>query len=563
MADKLGLTRIKDGDEWKPLKGMWIKTESGWQEVKGGWTKLPDGTWERIYPTPAGVATLNSTEFTFRPYEHYNSNPQRLVITNTGDYQLTIQDVLISNGSSYTTSIDFTGLDGGTPQVLDPTETAYIDISTFGSVVGESIGNITLVNDVGYLGYSNVIIPITANVQPDYSDISVITGTTLTYLQQDIPAYGTIAIRNSGNGGDLNIDSIVGSTNLTISDVPTTIGFDFDTFTGNSASFTVTAANLSAGVYNETITITSNARNRPVAVIPVTLSVLAPHGSISWTTAGTYTWTVPAGVWNINLAAIGGGGGGGGSTEVGDGAGGGGGGSGGVGIQTGLGVWPGEDLTIVVGAGGTGSPFVGRDPGYQGGGGTAQSGQSTTITGNIDGTIQTITVTGGSGGASGVAVSSGGGGKIICTKLYELGMLPKEIYEADQAFGAQLVKERPDIYNGYRAWAEIVVDWMSGEGPQMMLWIRDLEERRQAQIAWSTRWAKEIATPWAEWMFDGKNKTGLALMAIGAPISKAVGLWQRWFGPSKKPAGFIKGLALIKIFVLLRAVVAIGKLLGK
>ena len=42
----------------------------------------------------------------------------------------------------------------------------------------------------------------------------------------------------------------------------------------------------------------------------------------------------------------------------------------------------------------------------------------------------------------------------------------------------------PEIESAYRAWAEVVVDWMSGEGPQMMFWIRDAEQRKQAQITW-------------------------------------------------------------------------------
>ena len=165
--------------------------------------------------------------------------------------------------------------------------------------------------------------------------------------------------------------------------------------------------------------------------------------------------------------------------------------------------------------------------------------------------------------SGGEVTSGGGGGKIICTKLYELGRLPEDIYKLDQEFGARLVEKYPLVYNGYRAWAEVVVDWMSGEGPQMMFWIRDAEERKQAQIAWSTRWAEDIATPWANWMANRNSRTGLALMIIGTPISTAVGLWQRIVGPSKKPAGFIKGLALIGVFTALRGVVSIGKMLGK
>ena len=160
----------------------------------------------------------------------------------------------------------------------------------------------------------------------------------------------------------------------------------------------------------------------------------------------------------------------------------------------------------------------------------------------------------------------GGKGKIICTKLYELGLLSEEIYLADQAFGDELVKIRPDIYNGYRAWAEIVVDWMDGQGPKMMPWMTDKEFSKAAKH-WSTTWAQDIATPWAEEMAyqmgkkDFGSLTGKLITAVGIPICKAVGIWQRVFGPSKKPAGFGKGLMLIPVFIMFKLVAEIGRLI--
>lgn len=171
---------------------------------------------------------------------------------------------------------------------------------------------------------------------------------------------------------------------------------------------------------------------------------------------------------------------------------------------------------------------------------------------------------GGGGGAGGFGGGGGGGGKIICTKLYELGLMSKEIYLADQAFGAELVQVRPDIYNGYRAWAEIVVDWMSGQGPKMMPWMTD-EEFSVAAKRWSITWAQDIATPWAEEMAYKMGKkesgslTGRMITVAGIPICKAVGVWQRVFGPSKKPAGVGKGLLLIPVFIMFKIVATVGK----
>jgi hypothetical protein len=183
-------------------------------------------------------------------------------------------------------------------------------------------------------------------------------------------------------------------------------------------------------------------------------------------------------------------------------------------------------------------------------------------------------LTGSNAGANGQDKTSGGehrgggGCKIICTKLYELGLMSEEIYLADQAFGEELIKTNPDIYNGYRAWAEIVVDWMDGQGPKMMPWMSDAEFSVAAK-RWSITWAKDIATPWAEEMAykmgvkDTGSLTGKMITLAGLPICKAVGVWQRVFGPSEKPAGFIKGAMLVPVFVMFKVVAELGRLIER
>jgi hypothetical protein len=221
------------------------------------------------------------------------------------------------------------------------------------------------------------------------------------------------------------------------------------------------------------------------------------------------------------------------------------------------------NVVSMTGAGGGGG---GPDsqPGYAGYAGlTITGGSIPAAAGDL---VNAFVGVGGGPGLNGGGGGGGGGGKIICTKLYELGLMSKEIYLADQAFGANLVQASPDIYNGYRAWAEIVVDWMDGRGPKMMPWMTD-EEFSQAAKKWSIKWAQDIATPWAEEMAYqmGKsllpNNTGKAIMAVGTPICKAVGVWQRVFGPSKQPAGFVKGAMLIPVFVLLKLVAELGQLI--
>ena len=210
------------------------------------------------------------------------------------------------------------------------------------------------------------------------------------------------------------------------------------------------------------------------------------------------------------------------------------------------------------GGGGGGSDSQPGSPGY---GGVTVTGGSFQVAG---GDIVNCFV-GGGGGAGGSGGGGGGGGKIICTKLYELGLMSRDIYLADQAFGRDLLRTRPDIYNGYRAWAEIVVDWMSGQGPKMMPWQTD-QRFSAAAKSWATQWAQIIATPWAEHMAykmhqrATDNVTGKIIAWTGTPICKVVGMWRRIFGASKQPAGFGKGLMLIPVFVLLYLIAKCGQL---
>jgi hypothetical protein len=218
-------------------------------------------------------------------------------------------------------------------------------------------------------------------------------------------------------------------------------------------------------------------------------------------------------------------------------------------------------VTMTGGGGGGGGPD--SQPGYPGYGGLIVTNSQTPVSaGDI---VNAYVGPGGGAGGSGGG-GGGGGGKIICTKLYELGLMSKDIYLADQAFGAELVKRSPDIYNGYRAWAEIVVDWMDGTGPKMMPWMTN-EDFSNAAKKWSTAWAVDIATPWAEEMAYKMGKkpsgslTGRMITTAGIPICKLVGVWQRVFGPSNSPAGVGKGLMLIPVFILFKIVAELGRLI--
>ena len=119
--------------------------------------------------------------------------------------------------------------------------------------------------------------------------------------------------------------------------------------------------------------------------------------------------------------------------------------------------------------------------------------------------------------------------KIICTKLFELGYLPQEIYTADQKFGQWLRENDPYAYFGYVKWASVVVEWMDKEGPQCMFWIKDKKVRGEKQKALAISWAKRIATPWAQHMayrmgtLPEDSKAGRIIMKFGLWLSRLIG----------------------------------------
>jgi hypothetical protein len=135
--------------------------------------------------------------------------------------------------------------------------------------------------------------------------------------------------------------------------------------------------------------------------------------------------------------------------------------------------------------------------------------------------------------------------------------MDKDTYEADHMFGEYLRQsENADIYWGYIRWASIVVNWMSGNTPNVMFWIRDPEKRRQRELELTLKITHRIATPWAEHMAylmskrDKDNFAGKIIMNIGKPISKLVNLLPK----KNKEAGIATGYGMWILFAFLYAV---------
>lgn len=130
------------------------------------------------------------------------------------------------------------------------------------------------------------------------------------------------------------------------------------------------------------------------------------NGQVEWTTANTYSWTVPAGVTSICVVAIDAGNGG----DAGNGSGGGNGGN--LYYKNSISTTPGETLTVVVGAGGSGG--VSYNPTGGQGGGSCIKRSTTNLCGRASindqvydyrGTGGTGAFYGGSGGAGGYSAS--------------------------------------------------------------------------------------------------------------------------------------------------------------
>ena len=132
----------------------------------------------------------------------------------------------------------------------------------------------------------------------------------------------------------------------------------------------------------------------------------APAGAL-FTTTGTHSWTVPAGVTSLAIVAVGGGG----SGATGDGQGsrnGGSAGGGGLRYVNNVPVSPGDTLTVVVGSGGARRTSLNQN-GINGGASYVQLSGSDLVRANGGGRGRTTGYGSGGGGSIGTGLSGGGG----------------------------------------------------------------------------------------------------------------------------------------------------------
>ena len=171
--------------------------------------------------------------------------------------------------------------------------------------------------------------------------INIIAGKLLSSTTQ------TVVVTNSGNGANLILANVTFSDSSNASGISgNVVGYNFSTFTGNNVTFTLTAANLSVGVHNDTMTIGSNAINGVLYQVPLNITVLPPpNGTAVFTSPGITSFVVPADVHSMDISVVGGGGGAGGSYSSGS--------AGAVTTYYKKPVTPGETMSIYVGSGGS------------------------------------------------------------------------------------------------------------------------------------------------------------------------------------------------------------------
>jgi len=126
----------------------------------------------------------------------------------------------------------------------------------------------------------------------------------------------------------------------------------------------------------------------------------------------------------------------------------------------------------------------------------------------------------------------GGGSKVICTALYQMGMMPEELYDHDQRFGKWLYENDPVAYKGYRKWADVLVEYMHGRGrpllPKLMFW-KTPEEKQELSHRIAVRVGNFVGYSFAsEIARRAGHKVpfslrGWLIVSLGLKICKAIG----------------------------------------
>lgn len=242
------------------------------------------------------------------------------------------------------------------------------------------------------------------NVQVSYKEISQISTTALVN-KPEIIAPGAFLIGSASSVYISSPNSPNGSITYSITGV---LSSDINVALTGSLSVTNGLASLSitanASGDGKTMTISCNG-----ASVSGLITNVVPAGQTLYTTPGTYSFTVPAGVGEVCVLCIGGGGSSGGYTTSGNGPGSQGGGGGALAYKNNWPVVSGQSMTVVVGAGGVQPASVGVS-GIAGGDSYVTYGVNTCRAGGGAGGIPGDTSTSAGGAPSGYYDGGGNGG---------------------------------------------------------------------------------------------------------------------------------------------------------
>jgi hypothetical protein len=295
--------------------------------------------------------------------------------------------------NTYAVGGTVTGLATGTQVTLDNNGADPLTLT--------ANGTFTFATQVVDQGSYNV----TVGTQPTGQTCTVIngSGSNLAHLVSNVAvtcSTNTYTIGGSlsglANGAQVTLDNN-GADPLTLTSDGS---FTFVTPVAYNGAYMVTIGTQPTG---QLCTVTNGSGSAVTANI-TDVNLTCTASSFSFTTPGSYTWTVPAGVSSIQIVATGGGGGGGGMWGSGAGQ------TGGAGaiVTSTRNVTAGQVLNLVVGGGGgTGASGPGSGGSYTCGAGGAGGGSSNVDSGTSD---QIIAGGGGGGGSCNSATAGGNGG---------------------------------------------------------------------------------------------------------------------------------------------------------
>jgi hypothetical protein len=188
MKYNLGTIQINSDGTWVYPKNIFVNQNGTWVPVKKAYVKKSDSTWERIWPIPMGTFTSSTNTLSHKYYQNYSDSGSAMTITNTGDFDLTINSVVI-NDFAFTTD---SSLLPTFPLTLAPGASTPFKVSVTENTIGTYNGNIQFVNYTGYLGYANTVVNHTVTVLPDYNGIGLVgtNPTVISYLNDGSTTHG-------------------------------------------------------------------------------------------------------------------------------------------------------------------------------------------------------------------------------------------------------------------------------------------------------------------------------------------------------------------------------------